>query len=213
MKLSEIIIQDIRDERPEFYAWHFGKPIVYQQKMPFHDHQLTENDRLIFKLVEEQFESHLGIFSGDDIIAYVSMHQFLSGYQVDMTATNPNYRNQGFIRWQIEFATNRYKKIYSDSRHSQDAKGVWSALIKNPNNSAYFYVNVSTEETVPVIYDRNLNQITPDPWNDSEDVLILATPKNLSLIVKQQIQERLERDIRQQRPDRWLGSGFDFPNP
>ena len=213
MRIHEIMIQDMREEKPESYILHFLKSITYTQQLPYHMHNMMPEDRLEFKLVDDTYFLHLGIFSANQIIAYLSLHQFLDSYQVDLTVTDPAYRNQGLIRWMIEFATARYKKIYSDSRHTESERTVWTALIKNPNNSEYFWINIDTDEIIPVEYDRSTNQISSDPWDDTDEVLIMATPKNHSPAVKKMLQERNAFDLLRCRPARLLGPGFKFPNP
>ena len=212
MRLGEIINQSMRTEHPKYFLHYFYK-IQDDHQLPFHNHGMQNNQRLVLKVNESQFEVHIGIFDQDDIIAYLSMHQFHDGYQVDLTTTDEQYQRKGIIRYCIEYATQKYKKIYSDSRQTDDAENVWYALIKNPNNSTYYYHNIVSNETIPIVFDRKANTVDPNPWNDSDDVVISATPRTMSDQAKQIIKERAELDIRRKRPDRLLGGDYDFFNP
>ena len=67
------------------------------------------------------------------------------------------------------------------------------------------------QDITPLII--NNGTATPNPWDETEDTVILATAKPLSDKLKQLIQERRELDLSRRRRDPWLGSGFREFNP
>ena len=214
MRINEITQQEMREEYPQHFLYCFDKNIVDQHQLPYHTHKLQSTQRWLLKLSENVEESHIGIFDQDKIVAYVYLQHYRDGRQVGLTTTDPQYRGQGIIRYAIEYATNRYKKVYSDFRQTADARAVWTALIRNPNNSAYYCFDVTDQTTTLIRYDKNNHTMSPDPWElDNDDIIVLATTKDAHPNTTCMIQERAEMNLKYHRPDRLLGPGFNFFNP
>jgi len=202
MKINEIYTNPPREEYPASYQWHFFK-INYEE---------TLRTGLILKAVFEFDLAHIGVFDKDTIISYVGLHKLENNlWQVDMQCTDVEYRNQGYIRRSIEFAVKKYGCIISDQGHTSDAQRTWTALIKYPNLYHYYYYNIISKEKIPLKYVND--KIEPNPWNQSDDVVIMVCNRKLSLESIKHLAVREQWEIKMNRRDRWIGPGFIDFNP
>jgi hypothetical protein len=202
MRLTEIVELAERDEDPVSYAHHL---LDAKQVM-----DMPNGMRL--KVSRSSDMIHLGVYDGYDIASYVGLHKEGQYWQVDMQCSSHPYRNQGHIRYCIEYAVRTWGPIISDWQQTPSAKSVWKALINKPNTVAYKLLDTGTGEITPFRKDHQGN-ITPDPWDDRDDKVIIAEARILSEHSLNMRQRRAQLDASRGRRDPWLGVGFLEPNP
>ena len=201
MQLSEIYNNISRDEHPESYQYHFTNIT----------HSETLQTRLILAVSQDQTFYHIGVFDDKKLISYVGLHKIDRYWQVDMQCTDRNYQGQGYIRKCIEYAITNLKCIISDVAHTPEAQAVWTALIKNPNLYHYYLYDQSSHIKTPLTCQNG--KIIPDPWDQTENHVIMASNRTLTESAITRIEKRAMLDRNRNRRDPWLGSGFKEFNP
>lgn len=202
MKPDEIYTLPSRYEYPETYQWHFSKI----------DHEEILRTGLIFKVVFESDQTHIGVFDPTTIISYVGLHKIDDNlWQVGMQCTDAAYRSQGYIRRSIEYAIKKYGCVLSDQDQTLDAHQTWTALIKHPNLYHYYSYNMISKEKIPLKYING--KVEPDPFNQDPNIVIMACDRNLSEESQKQLDLREQWEIKMKRRDKWLGPDFTEFNP
>lgn len=201
MRLEEIVEVTNRDESPAYFAGKLVNP-TDQIRMP--------ND-MTLRIYKTLDEIHLGVYDQDIISSYVSLHKEGTYWQVDMQCSDYAYRNQGFIRYCLEYAIKQWGPVICDWQQTPLAKAVWTALIKKPNTIQYKQLNTKTGEIIPFTYDDWV--ISPNPWNDNSDIIIIAEGKIFDSFSIEMRKRRTELDRARGRRDPWLGEGFLECNP
>ncbi|CAB4122416.1 NAT_SF domain containing protein [uncultured Caudovirales phage] len=200
MRIREIYTNPSRDEYPENYHHYFVNV----------NHQELLRTGLTLKVAKENESTHIGVFHDDDIVSYVGLHKEGPYNQIDMQCSRREYRGQGYIRKCIEYAINHFAPVISDVGQTQDAQQVWMALIQRPNILDYFWLNLDTNQQVPIKWG---NGPTPNPWDETDEVVILALPRQTSAFIKEMRENRMVIDMKRNRRDPWLGPGFTEFNP
>ena len=164
MKWSEIISEieynnSGHDQPPANYAGYFlDSPVVWTDpNSP--DITIKKNDSSTIKL---------GVFHKDVIIAYMALHENHSVYQVGLTATEPKYKQRGFMRLLLNFARQTLGPICSDDQQSDSARDMWQAIFKEPKGLKIVVWNPLTGEKIPVS-DVNAEDI----WNGKQIPILL----------------------------------------
>lgn len=202
MKINEIYINPSRDEYPESYQHYFQNVN--------HEEQLSTG--LILKVSIIDTCVHIGIFNEDKIVTYVSLHKEGEYYQIDMQCSAPEYRGQGYVRKCFEYAFYHFSPVISDVGQTTEAKQVWEALIKRPHTISYYWLNLTTDESLPIKWDPQTNTPNQNPLNDTDETVILAIPQNVSQKIQEMRLRRSQLDLCRGR-DSWLGKGFTELNP
>lgn len=203
MKISEIQIVPDREEYPESYKYHFYKT----------NNQKKLSTGLDFKINKDNYNLHLGVFDKDKIVAYVSLHKENQYWQVDMQSTDIEYRNQGYVRYCIEYAIHNYYPVISDVNQTNLSKKVWTALIEFPHGITYSYLNLENGKNIAIQKDKQTNDYIPNPWDDTDHTVILATPKPVDKKILEMREKREQWNRKNNRRDPWLGQGFIDYNP
>ena len=201
MRLEEIVELTYRDESPSYFAGKLVNPTLIVQ-MP---------NQMILKVYKNSYEIHLSVYDNDTIASYVSLHLDGKYWQVDMQCSEYAYRNQGFIRFCLEYAIKQWGPVICDWQQTPLSKAVWTALISRPNTIQYKQLNIKTGEMVPFTYSNWV--ISPNPWNNDSNILIIAEGKILSKSLLEMMKKRAELDKARSRRNPWLGEGFLEFNP
>lgn len=115
----------------------------------------------------------MGVFDHENLVSYVNLNLLDEYWQVHMQCTDHVYRGQGYIRKCIEFSIDKYKCIMSDQAQTPEAQRTWSALITRPN--LYHYSWFDRASNTRQKFQVQGDQISPDPWDESVDVVIFIT--------------------------------------
>ena len=201
MHIHEIYINPSREEYPENYLHYFVNV----------SHQETLSTGLTMKVSTGDSMIHIGIFDKDAIVSYVGLHQAGIYNQVDMQCTINKYRGQGYIRKCIEYAITHFSPVISDVGQTTEAKETWMALIQRPHLHGYYWLNLETQKKEPIKWGHD--GPTPNPWDDTDSVVILALPQQTSSAILEMRAQRAAFDSARGRRDPWLGREFTEFNP
>ena len=204
MRLIEIYILPSQDYPPEKYQHYFtniSKTV-----------QLSTG--LVLKTSPRENELHIGVFDVDKLVAYVQLVKLQGYWQVIMQTTDRKHQNQGYIRRCIEYAVQQLSVIISDEGQTEEAKMVWTALVRRPNILNLYYLDLRTGNKQKISYNQKRNSVDPDPWVDEDpDIRIMASLKPISEETRSRMQQRLETRIRLGHSDPWIGQNFTEFNP
>ena len=204
MKINEIVINPAQEDDPSHYLVYFKNSNIKTITIP---------TGKLLKIVKNAQQVHMGIFDKDDIISYTSLnHAVVPKYwQIDYQCTLPQFRGQGYMRYMIEYSIKNWGPIASDIGMSPLAKETWTAIITRPNGIDFYYFNIDTGNTIPISVINGV--MTPNPWDNYQDTVILAKSKTISECSKNRIIMREKLDQEYNRPHRWVGNHFVEYNP
>jgi hypothetical protein len=202
MKINEIEIFPSRDEFNDDFIYHFQNS----------EETIIPSTNDILKVNQSSNNIYLGIFNNDKLLSYLTLDDFRNGiWQIGMMSTDRDNRCKGHIKYLIDYAVKKLKLVLSDNRQTEEAKAVYTALIKYPNKVDYFLYNTKTKKKKILKY--NNNKIIHNPWDNNEYTVIMMKAKQLDEYAINQEKIRFEHRIRSGLRLDYYGDGFTEFNP
>jgi hypothetical protein len=179
MKITEIVLTPSRADALEKYQGNFSN----QDRTPAFNN-------LGFSQVQTADSHELGLFSRDNLVAYLRLDQREDPtWQITLSQTQEQYQDQGCFRYLLLKAVSSHGEVLSDTHQTAEAKAAWQSLIRYPGGLMQI-LSVDTET----------NTVYPT-WNVPEDEIWNQETSPVLLARKQQYSEKILESMKKR--DAW----------
>lgn len=120
--------------------------------------------------------SYLGLFRGDEHIAFLAIEDTQPYPTVDMTLTAPGEQNQGWMRLLVKWYVQNHGPLLSSTTQTVKAMWMWKAFLRTPYNLKFYHYDLSTGTKTPLQISQGS---VVDPWDDRSDTAILVENRTL----------------------------------